>query len=116
MIVVVAILASLAAMIFPNIMRVRISGNETHAQATLKTISVALESYLNINQTYPATTNVLLGGAAPYLSKDYFDGNIYGGYTFTAALTSHTYEITATPSSANQGTQTFVIATSGVFQ
>jgi prepilin-type N-terminal cleavage/methylation domain-containing protein len=43
--IVVAIIALLAAIAIPNLLRQRITANESAAQATLRTISTAFETY-----------------------------------------------------------------------
>ena len=111
--VTVAIIALLAAIAIPNLLRSKVSGNESSAQATLKSVAAALENYYAINNRYPPDTNALLGAAPPYLNKDYFVGS-NNGYSFTSTLADYSYLITASPVSATTGTTTFTISTGGV--
>ena len=111
--VVVAIIALLASIAIPNLLRARITANESNAKATLKTISTALETYALANGTYPSNTTALLGQVPPYLTKDYF-GSTQSGYDYTITLASYTYSVVATPSSGSQGTKTFTMATGSV--
>jgi prepilin-type N-terminal cleavage/methylation domain-containing protein len=111
--VVVAIIALLATIAIPNLLRGRISANEANARATLKTISTALETYALANGTYPATTAALLGQFPPYLTKDYF-ASTQSGYDYTATLAGYTYSIVAAPLNSSQGTKTFTMATGSV--
>ena len=113
--IVVAIIALLAAIAIPNLIRAKINANDTTAKASLKSVSTALENYYTINNAYPAGTTQLLGAAPPYLTIDYFNG-IHNGYTYTATLTSYTYSISAYPASSSLGTTTLTIATGGVWQ
>ena len=111
--VVVAIIALLAAIAIPNLIRAKTTSNESVAQATLKTISTSLETYYSINNVYPSTTSVLLGDTPPYLSKDYFAGD-HKGYNYTATLNPYSYSILAVPINATSGTSSYTINTQGV--
>jgi len=112
--VVVGIIALLAAIAIPNLMRAKVSANESSAQATLKQVANSLENYAAINSIYPADTTLLLGASPPYLNTDYFVGT-HAGYTFTAVLASYSYTITAAPLSDNTGTSTYTVTTGSVF-
>ena len=111
--VVVAILALLASVAIPNLVRARVTANEANAKATLKTISTALETFALANGTYPPNTGSLLGQSPPYLSKDYFTGT-QSGYNYAATLAGYTYSILATPQNDSQGKTSFTMATGGV--
>ena len=112
--IVVGIIALLAAIAIPNLMRARVSANQAFAQATLKAISTALEFFASVNVNYPTTTTGLLSGTPPYLSKDYFIAP-YSGYIFTASnLTSYTYIISAVPVSSSTGTSSYTVQTGGI--
>ncbi|MGE0266950.1 MAG: type IV pilin protein [Candidatus Omnitrophota bacterium] len=111
--VVVLIIAILAAIAIPNLLRSRITANESAAKATLKSISTALENYYSINNQYPLTTSPLIGEVPPYLSTDYFVGD-HQGYNYTAALNLYTYSILAVPVSPSTGTASYTINTQGV--
>ena len=110
--IVVAIIAILAALALPNFIRVRTTSNESFAQATLKSISTALENYAAINDRYPSNTTALLSGSPPYLNEDYFTG-VHNGYTFAVTLDDYSYTVTAYPISNNYG-RTYTISTGGV--
>ncbi|MDP2654131.1 MAG: type IV pilin protein [Candidatus Omnitrophota bacterium] len=112
---VVGIIALLATIAIPNLLRSRLSANESSAQSTLKTISTALESYYVTNNNYPNNTNLLIGDVPPYLNKDFFVGS-YSGYSYTSNLGDYYYTITATPVSASTGLHTFTITTGAVLQ
>jgi prepilin-type N-terminal cleavage/methylation domain-containing protein len=110
--VVVAIIALLAAIAIPNLLRAKISANESNAKATLKTISTALETFSLANGTYPPNVTSLLGQSPPYLTKDYFTST-QAGYDYTINLTGYTYSVVATPVNSSQGKATFTMATGG---
>lgn len=116
--IVVGIIAIISALVLlPNVLRSRLNANDAFAQATLKTISNALESYLSENSAYPADINTLRTSTPPYLNADYFDSTPHNGFTFEAtALADYSYLITATPISATQGTHSFTISTGGLLK
>lgn len=111
--VVVGIIALLAAIAIPNLLRAKVNANETSARATLKAISNSLENYAVLNNVYPSNTSALIGASPPYLNADYFTGT-HNGYTFSATLADYSYSVQASPVSVNTGTASFTIATGGV--
>ena len=111
--IVVAIIALLAAIAIPNLTRTKVNANNATAQASLKSIAVALENYYSINNSYPASTSLLIGAAPPYLSKDYFTGT-HNGFTYTATLAAYSYSVLTAPISSAQGTASYTITTGGV--
>jgi len=114
--IMVGIIALLALLAIPNLLRARISASDAIAQSTLKSIAVALEDYMMLNNQYPGSTNSLLGISPPYLNKDYFSGT-HMGYTYTADIASYSYTIVAAPFIVGQtGTTTYTMTTGGVLQ
>jgi len=111
--IVVAIIALIAAVAIPNMLRARIEANDASAQATLKAISTAIENYASIYSSYPTNTSQLLGATPPYLTKDYFAGT-HNGFAFTATLSDYSYIVTALPISSSSGTASFTITTGAV--
>jgi prepilin-type N-terminal cleavage/methylation domain-containing protein len=114
--IVVAIIALLAAIAIPNLLRARINANESNAQATLRTISTACESYAAANNgNYPTSISVLTGATPPYLNEDYTAGPRQG-YNFACPTMSISgYTCTATPvTCGSTGTKTYTISTGGV--
>ncbi|MFT5169520.1 MAG: type II secretion system protein G [Lysobacterales bacterium] len=112
-IIVVGILALLTAIVVPNILRSKVNANHTRAQATLRSISSALEMYYNTNQAFPTDTDDLITGTPPYLNNDYFTAT-YKGYDYTAVLTQSTYFVSAVPTGPNQGLISYQVVTGGV--
>ncbi len=113
--IVVLIIALLAAIAIPNVLRARVNAHDASAQVALKAIATAMETYLATNSLYPSTTTALFGASPPYLQVDYFDGNTYSGFNFTVdTLTNQIYSVTATPASANLGSASFTITTGAV--
>ncbi len=119
--IVVAIIALLAAIAIPNLLRARITANESAAQATLRTISTALETYAAAsNGIYADAESKLLptslGGTAtpPYLNKSYC-GKTESGYTYACTLATSSYTITSRPQNCTtSGTKSFTMTTGGV--
>lgn len=111
--IVVCIIALLAGIAIPNLLRAKVTSNQSSAQATLKAISTALESYSITNGVYPTAVTSLTGAAPPYLNKDYFSSTV-NGYNFTPSFTDYAYTVTAVPASSNQGTQSYTISTGGI--
>ena len=83
--IVVAIIALLAAIAIPNLLRARLNANEAAAQSTLKTISTAAESF-RAAQTLPlyaATAAAMTGATPPYCDAGIFAAAGRQGYVFT---------------------------------
>ena len=86
--IVVMIIALLSAIAIPNLLRARVTANDASAQAALKTLSTAMETFGATNDFYPGTTTALISSNPPYLQIDYFDGNTHDGFTFSHRLCS----------------------------
>lgn len=116
--IVVAIIALLAAIAIPNLLRMRVNANESGAQATLRTISTACESYAAAsNGNYPTAISVLTGANPKYLNEDY-TAAARQGYTFACGtMTASGYTCTAVPVTINvTGTKSFSICTGAVLK
>ena len=114
--IVVAIVALLAAIAIPNLLRARLTGNEGHAQAMLRTISTACEDWANDNDSvYPSDIATLTGASPPYLNEDYTSG-ARQGYNFACGtMGASGYSCTGTPTTCGTtGNTTFTITTGGV--
>lgn len=115
--IVVVIISILAAIAIPNLLRQRITANETGAQATLKTISSACETYAATNSgDYPAVIADLVNGIPSYINEDYTFSSRYGYIFNCPQFEKNGYTCTAAPVTCNStGTKTFTITTGGVF-
>jgi type IV pilus assembly protein PilA len=113
--IVVAIIALLAAIAIPNLLRARLTSNESGAQATLRTISTACETYAAANNgAYPANEAAMTGATPPYLNRAYH-GNTVQGYTYTLTLAATGYSLVAAPATCGtSGNNTYTITTGGV--
>lgn len=70
--IVVTVIAMLAAIAIPNLLRARVNANEAKAQAILKTIASACEMYATANGgNYPGGYDDLLNANPPYINKNY---------------------------------------------
>lgn len=118
--IVVAIIALLAALTIPNLMRQRLNTNEAAAQHTLQTISSAEISYRTANATYGSLADLIAANPA-YIDATVDDGTGKQGYVFTDVpnaagnQTANVFCIAAVPVTANQtGSRAFCVADDGV--
>ena len=117
--IVVAIIALLAAIAIPNLLRAKISANDSVAKATLRTLSTASETFATSNSgNYPAVIADLTGATPPYVNTDYCTGSpALSGFTYDCNFNAGYYTITANPVSAGtSGTTTFTITVGGVLK
>ena len=69
--IVVAIIALLAAIAIPNLLRARVSSNDALAKSTLRAISTAAESFgTSNNGLYPTSVTSMTSDVPPYLNTD----------------------------------------------
>ena len=118
--IVVAIIALLAAIAIPNLLRARITANESAAMATLRTISTALETYAAANNGLytpaggSADDAYMRSSTPPYLNKAYC-GQTESGYDYACTLTTGGYTLTANATNCGtSGTKDFTMTTGGV--
>jgi len=113
--IVVAIIALLAAIAIPNLLRAKISANDALAKSTLRSLSTASETFGTANNgNYPSDMTSLTGATPPYLNTNYCNTtptgfaitctNTVGGYTYTAGVVN--MNVT--------GTTTFTMTTGGI--
>ena len=113
--IVVAIIALLAAIAIPNLLRAKISANDALAKSTLRSLSTSAETYATTNTgNYPADITALTGATPPYINKAYCASTV-SGFDYTCGFTLGSYTFTATPVTVGtSGTTTFTISTGGV--
>ena len=113
--IVVAIIALLAAIAIPNLLRAKISANDATAKATLRTLSTASESFATSNSgNYPADESSLTGATPPYSNAAYCSTTA-SGYTFACTFAAGSYTFTATPVTVGtSGTTVYTMSTGGV--
>ncbi len=116
--IVVAIIALLAAIAIPNLLRSRLNAAEANAQATLKTMSTAFESYAAANQgAYPTSiqTDLIDNSDPSYINEDYTSTDPQGYDFECGTLTAGGYSCTATATGAFSGKgKTYTVITGGV--
>ena len=89
--IVVAIIALLAAIAIPNLLRAKMSANDAAARATLRTLSTASETFATANSgNYPADMTSLTGATPPYVNTNYCGATV-AGYTFTCTNAAGSY-------------------------
>lgn len=113
--IVVAIIALLAAIAIPNLLRAKISANDALAKSTLRSLSTASETFATANTgNYPANITSLTGATPPYIQLPYCD-QTNSGYSFTCTMAAGSYAYLATPVTVGtSGTTTWTISTGGV--
>ena len=115
--VIVAIMVILTTIAIPNIIKAKMSANDVIAQATLKTIGKAMETYFITTSSYPTDPSQLTGAVPPYLNEDYFTGARSGFAYAPGTLDGTSYAITATPVIVGQtGTTMYTVTTGGELQ
>ncbi|MBF0532945.1 MAG: prepilin-type N-terminal cleavage/methylation domain-containing protein [Candidatus Omnitrophica bacterium] len=113
--IVVAIIALLAAIAIPNLLRAKISANDALAQSTLRTLATASETFQTAaNGTYPATMTALTGATPPYLQKDYCSQTI-SGYYYSCTMTTAGYTFMAGAATRDtSGSSTYTMTTGSI--
>lgn len=114
--IVVAIIALLAAIAIPNLLRAKISANDALASATLRSLSTAAETYATANSgNYPTGIGSLTGATPPYLNKAYCGGTTAGFSYDCSGFAAGGYTLLAVPTNpGTSGTTTYTVSTGGV--
>ncbi|MCK5580849.1 MAG: prepilin-type N-terminal cleavage/methylation domain-containing protein [Candidatus Omnitrophica bacterium] len=113
--IVVAIIALLAAIAIPNLLRAKLSANDALAKSTLRSLSTASETFATAEDgIYPGNIASLTGATPAYINNDYCTGT-YSGFTYGCAMTVGGYTFTAVPVGVGtSGTTTFIMSTGGI--
>jgi len=118
--IVIAIIVIVAAMTSVNLVRSKAIAMEANAQATLKTISTAIESYAGANEGMyfdGSDLSVLYDPDPKYISKDYVaDCSVDSpcqGYSYSCELATSGYTCTATPNVVYGDARTYQIESGG---
>lgn len=115
--IVVAIIALLAAIAIPNLMKAKVASQEALAKNTARNIAMAAETFASANDSdYPTATTDLTDGDNPYLSVDYCaEGATFNTYSFTCTWNADGtgYSIVAEPADGSQATKTYTFTTGG---
>ena len=131
--IVVAIIALLAAIAIPNVLRGRTTANETATIGNLRALMASLEMYRSVNNAYPLAGvwlapmygTLCTGAAGDTVNPDFgppsfcitmAPGVVQGyNYTFASDAPGNTYTITAVPVTiGTTGTRTFFVNQTGL--
>lgn len=109
--IVVAIIALLAAIAVPGLLRARLNANDSAAKAGLQSLATASESYAAATGAYPLATADLTGATPPYIQAE----PTLTGYAIAyVQQDADGYEITATANVCNtSGSKVFTAETGG---
>ncbi|MDD4900380.1 MAG: prepilin-type N-terminal cleavage/methylation domain-containing protein [Candidatus Omnitrophica bacterium] len=114
--IVVAIIALLAAIAIPNLLRARLNANEAAAVSALKTIASSAISFRSVNAAYPANLAALSGATPPYIDA-VLGGGAKQGYNFALTGAANTFTATARPQTyQTTGVRSFFVDESGVIR
>jgi len=114
--IVVAIIALLAAIAIPNLLRAKISANDSLAQTTLRALSTAAETYATShNGNYPLDIASMTTAVPAYIIKNYCTGT-YSGFTYACtAMATGWYTFTAEASTlGTTGSTNYTMETGGL--
>lgn len=115
--IVVAIIAIIAAIAIPSLLRSRIGANESNAIGALRTVASAQTSFhaQNSDHEYAADLSELSSATPPFIDAALGSGEKHG-YSFAiTAADAYTWECTADPVVPDQsGIRSFCVDESGV--
>lgn len=113
--IVVAIIALLAAIAVPGILRSRVNAATASVKINLKATASALENYVSSEGSYPNSIADLVSYDPPYLEVNFFDGQPHEGYNYVVGtLTRDQYSLNATPVVCNATGKYNVVISSGM--
>ncbi|MFH1202629.1 MAG: prepilin-type N-terminal cleavage/methylation domain-containing protein [Candidatus Omnitrophota bacterium] len=114
--IVVAIIALLAAIAIPNLLRARLNANESAAIGAMQTLSTAAQSYRSSNPNYP-TGLFNLSSATPSYIDAVLGAGAKSGYSFALTGAINTFTATARPQNmGTSGSRSFFVDESGVIR
>ena len=123
--IVVAIIALLAAIAIPNVLRGRTTANESASIGNLRALVSSLEMYRSVNNVYPLTANWqadMYTNATPDYGPPAFNvalntSQTVGPYNYIYTGTTSTYTLNATPSTPlTTGTRRFYADEQGLIR
>jgi Zn-dependent protease with chaperone function/type II secretory pathway pseudopilin PulG len=109
----VAIVAMLAAIAIPNVLRAKISANDHIAEANLNALGTAIVTYsTNHGGKFPADSTGLTNATPPYIQQDVC-GKTISGYQYKCELSETDFTLTAMPvTMGTTGTHPFQVTKS----
>jgi TM2 domain-containing membrane protein YozV/Tfp pilus assembly protein PilE len=105
--VMIFIVAMLAAIAIPGLLKARAVASEKAAKATLQSVSTALELYATQNNNIYPESEASLSAVPPLNNREVY------GYVFKEELKASGYKIIAMPVYCYEGMSTFTIETGG---
>ena len=119
--IVVAIIAIIAAIAIPNLLRSRLQSNESGTIGNLKTIVGAETAFSSANGQYSDTLVELTTATPPFLDGDWAPASVKSGYTYlytpTAGTTIQDYWVYAEPDQLDiSGSRGFGVGSDGVIR
>lgn len=113
--IVVAIIAIIAAIALPNLLRSRLQSNESAAIGNIRTINTAQITFNSANNAYAESFEDLTDATPPFLDGDWTGAK--NGYNFTLGGTTACFDVTAAPEEEGvTGNRTFFSDCSGVIR
>ncbi len=120
--IVVAIIALLAAIAIPNVLRGRTTANETASIGNMRALMSSLEMFRSVNNVYPLTANWqanMYTNATPAFGPPSFNNGMAGatvqGFNYTYVGTISTYTIDSVPlTPLTTGTRRFRASETGL--
>ena len=116
--IVVAIIALLAAIAIPNVLRGRATANETAAVGNTRALLSSLEMYRSVNNAYPTNWSSMGVATPPFYPAPFQTvASTVQGFTYAYALgaSNAQYTLTATPT-ANAGSRGFFTDETGLIR
>ena len=126
--IVVAIIALLAAIAIPNVLRGRTTANESASIGNLRALLSSLEMYRSVYQAYPGSSTVqsdMYTVPTPDYGPPSFDrpldgsnpGSVVQGYKYTyASGSADVYTLNADPVTTNTGSRAFFVSQEGLIR
>ena len=123
--IVVAIIALLAAIAIPNVLRGRTTANESAVIGNLRALISSAEMYRSVYQTYPSDwDDDMYTNVDPDFGPSSFNKNLSGSavsvgpytYAYTVAAGGGTYDILALPLPVTNGTRSFLANEEGLIR
>jgi type IV pilus assembly protein PilA len=115
--IVVAIIAIIAAIAIPSLLRSRIGANESNAVGALRTVAAAQTSFhaQTTDHTYATSLADLSGATPPYIDAALGAGEKHGYSFVITAADKYTWQCTADPVEVGKsGIRNFCVDESGV--
>jgi prepilin-type N-terminal cleavage/methylation domain-containing protein len=114
--IVVAIIALLAAIVIPNLLRARLNANESTAISALRTVASSAISYRSVNSGYPANLAALSSATPAYIDNVLGNGS-KNGYDFALTGSTNSFTATGRPTTfQTTGVRGFFVDESGVLR